>query len=113
MLEITILINVILMLFNFISTLIDCTLDYIKLDKFRLIYNTPIKTFHNISVLYGVHYISIFTTFFVCLFVFFKSSYTRIDILRRSVTFPAREHQSEPISCIFGGCLYQNNPHSS
>ena len=34
----------------------------------------------------------------------------RIDILRTSVQFSARELPSETISCIFGWCLYQNNP---
>ena len=37
------------------------------------------------------------------------STLFRIEILRKSVKFSARELRSETISCIFGWCLYQNN----
>ena len=44
---------------------------------------------------------------------FFESKKTRIEILRRSVKFSARELRSETIECIFGWCRYQNNPRLS
>jgi len=43
----------------------------------------------------------------------FELKKTRIEMLRRSVKFSARELRSETTSCIFGWCPHQNNPRLS
>ena len=50
----------------------------------------------------------------MCIFLhLIEPKKTCIDILRRSVTFSARELRSETTSCIFGWCPYQNTPRLS
>ena len=65
------------------------------------------------DVFMSFKYISISLTSFEFFWYFSNQQKTRIAFLRRSVKISARELRSETISCIFGGCRYQNNPRLS
>ena len=78
-----------------------------NITKFRFTYTTYIYNFTIYKFQFLFQYVEQYLSFWT---IFWNPTKTRIENLRISVQFSTRELPSETISCIFGWCLYQNNP---
>ncbi len=103
-------IKVIIHLIYLISKWIDGILNYIGINTCwvdYIKYNYVFKIYDLFTIL---NYISVFLCIIAFFLDFFEPKKTRIEILRRSVQFSAREQRSETISWVFGSTVFWSKP---
>ena len=97
---------------HFNSVYITCNKCYIELYKHKVIHISLCRiNLEKQTILCFYIFLLYLSSCNIFVFLYlFEPKMIRIDILRRSVRFPASELPSDTISWIFGWCLYQNNP---